>query len=237
MTARRDHYVFTKIKSGLSYANVMATIAVFLALGGGAYAATRLPRNSVGSKQIKKNAVTSKKVKNGSLLPGDFKGGRLPAGPAGPKGDKGDACTASDPACRGPKGDTGPRGPGSTSFDGQFPNDAQSHLITSINGIDVKIFCANAGGTGVGLSIERTDTAHDIYGWGTLSTGGAIGRASVTTLGDQKGFMLDSSTNTAELDVVAEGSGPGVAAGYARIDLNGIQGSACNYHALIIPPA
>ena len=29
----------TRIRSGLSYANVMATIAVFLALGGGAYAA------------------------------------------------------------------------------------------------------------------------------------------------------------------------------------------------------
>ena len=31
----------------LSYANVMATIALFIALGGGAYALTTLPRNSV----------------------------------------------------------------------------------------------------------------------------------------------------------------------------------------------
>jgi hypothetical protein len=101
----------SKLRSGLTYANVMATIAVFVALGGGAYAALRVPKNSVGSKQLKANAVNSSKVKNGSLLEGDFKAGQLPAGPQGPKGvqgDKGDPCLPSDPACQGPKGDPGP---------------------------------------------------------------------------------------------------------------------------------
>jgi hypothetical protein len=105
MTARRDHYVFTKIKSGLSYANVMATIAVFLALGGGAYAATRLPKNSVGSKQIKKNAVTSIKVKNHSLRGIDINAktlGTVPnalhAGSAAPVGAAGGALTGTYPA-------------------------------------------------------------------------------------------------------------------------------------------
>ena len=37
-------------------------------LGGTGYAALKLPRNSVGSVQIKKSAVTSAKVKDGSLL-------------------------------------------------------------------------------------------------------------------------------------------------------------------------
>jgi hypothetical protein len=46
----------------LSYANVMATIAVFIALGGGAYAAFTLPPNSVGTKQLKDSAVTKKKL-------------------------------------------------------------------------------------------------------------------------------------------------------------------------------
>jgi hypothetical protein len=49
----------------LNYANVMATIAVFIALGGGAYAALRVPANSVGSKQLKNGAVTAHKIKNG----------------------------------------------------------------------------------------------------------------------------------------------------------------------------
>ena len=37
----------------LSYANVIATVALFLALTGGAYAANVLPRSSVGTSQIK----------------------------------------------------------------------------------------------------------------------------------------------------------------------------------------
>jgi hypothetical protein len=45
----------------------MATLALFLALGGGAYAATALPANSVGSKQLKKNAVVTAKIKNNSV--------------------------------------------------------------------------------------------------------------------------------------------------------------------------
>ena len=55
----------------LTYANVMASTAVFIALGGGAYAAT-VPRNSVGAAQIKTNAVNSSKVKDRSLQARDF---------------------------------------------------------------------------------------------------------------------------------------------------------------------
>jgi hypothetical protein len=55
-----------RFRPKLSYANVMATIAVFIALGGSAYA-FHLGKNSVGTKQLKKNAVTGAKVKNHSL--------------------------------------------------------------------------------------------------------------------------------------------------------------------------
>src|SRR3954447_8208291 len=44
----------------LTYANIMATIAVFIALGGSSYAALKLPRNSVGSTQIRSGAVQSR---------------------------------------------------------------------------------------------------------------------------------------------------------------------------------
>lgn len=49
----------------LSYANVMASIAVFGVLaGGGAYAAS-----TIGSNQIKKNAVKTKHIANGAVKP------------------------------------------------------------------------------------------------------------------------------------------------------------------------
>src|SRR3954454_8292375 len=76
------------IRSKVTYANVMATIAMFIALGGGAYAATTLKPNSVGTKQIKKaavtnaklgkNAVTGAKVKDGSLTGSDLNLATLP---------------------------------------------------------------------------------------------------------------------------------------------------------------
>jgi hypothetical protein len=63
------------------YANVMATIAVFLALGGGAYAALELPRNSVGRNQIKANAVNSAKVAPDTLTGADIDESSLGAVP------------------------------------------------------------------------------------------------------------------------------------------------------------
>lgn len=53
-----------RLHSKLTYANVVATLALFVALGGASYAATQLPKNSVGAKQLRKNAVTAAKIKN-----------------------------------------------------------------------------------------------------------------------------------------------------------------------------
>jgi hypothetical protein len=79
-----------KILSKLTYANVMATLAVFFVLGGGAaFAAGKLAKNSVGPRQLRKNSVNSAKVKNHSLKAVDFKAGQLPAGKRGPKGEAG----------------------------------------------------------------------------------------------------------------------------------------------------
>ena len=47
-----------------SPAFVISLIALFVALGGTTYAATSLPKNSVGTKQLKKNAVTGPKIKS-----------------------------------------------------------------------------------------------------------------------------------------------------------------------------
>ena len=55
-----------RLRPRITYANVMATLAMFIALGGGAYAVT-VPRNSVGSAQLKKNAVNARAVRDGSL--------------------------------------------------------------------------------------------------------------------------------------------------------------------------
>src|SRR2546423_8312639 len=50
-----------------SPASGIALLALFVAIGGTGYAAFKLPKNSVGAKQLKKNAVRSKKVKDGTI--------------------------------------------------------------------------------------------------------------------------------------------------------------------------
>jgi hypothetical protein len=84
----------------------LGLLALFVALSGTAYAAT-LPRNSVGTAQLKRNAVTSAKVKPRSLLGSDFRRGQLPAGPQGPQGARG---PEGPPGARGAEGATGARG-------------------------------------------------------------------------------------------------------------------------------
>ncbi len=86
-----------------SPAMVVACLALLVGLGGTSYAAVKLPRNSVGTAQLRKNAVTSVKVKNHSLRLVDFKAGQVPVGPAGPAGPPGPA---------GEAGAAGPAGPG-----------------------------------------------------------------------------------------------------------------------------
>lgn len=103
------------IRTHLSFANVAAAIAVFIALGGTSYAAVTLQQNSVGAREIRAGAVGSSEVRNGSLTSKDFKRGVLPAnatrnaassvspaGSAGPAGANGTA---------GPRGERGPAGP------------------------------------------------------------------------------------------------------------------------------
>ncbi len=65
----------------LTYANVIATLALFIALGGASYAAFKLPKNSVGTKQLKKNAVTTAKLKKGAVTAAKLKPGTIPGVP------------------------------------------------------------------------------------------------------------------------------------------------------------
>ena len=51
----------------LGYANVMATLALFVALGGTGYAVSQLPKNSVKAKQIAKNAVGTSELKDNKV--------------------------------------------------------------------------------------------------------------------------------------------------------------------------
>ena len=66
-----------RIRSHLTYANVVSTIAMFLVLGGVSYAAFHLPKNSVRSKNIVNHKVKAidlagpSEIKSAGLVSGD----------------------------------------------------------------------------------------------------------------------------------------------------------------------
>ncbi|MET0686983.1 MAG: hypothetical protein ABW060_16815 [Solirubrobacteraceae bacterium] len=93
-----------------TFANVAALLALVIALGGTAYAAVSLPRNSVGAKQLKKGAVkksklakgavTGAKVANGSLTGKQIDASTLGQVPSSARAARADNATRADRAGR-----------------------------------------------------------------------------------------------------------------------------------------
>jgi hypothetical protein len=111
-----------KTRPRLTYANVVATLALFIALGGAsAFAAAQLAKNSVGSRQLKSksvttgkiapNAVNGSKVANASLTGADINLSQLgtvpsatsatSAGNANTVGGHGASCSSGTTLIRG----------------------------------------------------------------------------------------------------------------------------------------
>ena len=139
------------LRQRLTFANGMSSLAVFIALGGTAYAATALPANSVGTEQIQPravtgsrlaaNAVTGAKVADGSLsgdelAPRSIPGAALGGGSVDTTQIVPGAVTLnrlSDGVQRrilnplrgeaGPRGPAGPAGPGAARFRYSAPAD------------------------------------------------------------------------------------------------------------------
>jgi hypothetical protein len=129
--------VLRRIRSHLTYVNVVGSLALFIALGGVSYAAIKLPKDSVGAKQIKANSITSSEVKGRGLRAADF---AKPSGPAAAaiKGDPGPQGT------KGPKGDEGePGDPGLLNTGNWFEGSRVAQIsvdgsvVGSVNGYRV----------------------------------------------------------------------------------------------------
>jgi hypothetical protein len=86
------------IRERLTYGNVVATLALFIALGGTSYALAALPRNSVGSEQIRPRAVAKPDLRQGAVVSRSLRDGAVAVKDlsrgargalAGPKGERG----------------------------------------------------------------------------------------------------------------------------------------------------
>jgi hypothetical protein len=118
-----------------SPALVVALVALFVAVGGTSYAAVILPKNSVGTAQIKDGAVTKGKIAKRTVAA--LRGQRGPRGAIGPAG-------ATGPA--GPQGAQGPSGNGSN---GQFFGDGTNPAVQGLSPGNGAGIYGNSVGVGV----------------------------------------------------------------------------------------
>jgi hypothetical protein len=125
---------------------VLSIIALVLSLTGVGYAATQLPRNSVGTPQLKADAVDGAKVDDGSLGAADFSATALKQ-LKGAKGAKGETGDTGAPGPAGPPGQAGSSGSGGSG--GLAVTDASGvvagHLVSKVQG-SLAVTIESAGG-------------------------------------------------------------------------------------------
>ena len=178
-----------KIRPRLTYANVVATLALFVAVSGAsAFAATRLAKNSVGSRQLKSKSVTTGKIARGAVngskvAKGSLTGaninlaalGTVPsattataAGNANTVGGHGAACPAASTLIRGLCYDTASTeapnlqaaAEGCAAKGGYLPSPMQLYSVKGVINL----------GTGVGNDKRFTDDVYSQVGSGNYHT-------------------------------------------------------------------
>lgn len=170
-----------RVTDRFTYANVVATLALFIALGGTSYAAIKLPRNSVGSTQIRPSAVTTSKIRNRTIKLEDLSL----------------AARSSLRGKVGPQGAAGPAGASAVSFytamssAGGLSNGNATHGGRTGIGTYTVGFAANVAACDAIATIGTTD--------GTISP---VGKVQVNHIGDSIGIQTyDASNAPADLPV------------------------------------
>jgi hypothetical protein len=122
-----------KLRSKLTYANVISTLCLFLVLGGGAaFAATQLPKNSVGAKQLKANSVTAAKIKNGAVTGAKLNLATLGTVPSAARADfatRSDSATHADVAARADSATSAANAANAAALGGVPPSDYQGRIM------------------------------------------------------------------------------------------------------------
>jgi hypothetical protein len=101
------------LRSRLTFANVVSCLALFVALGGSGYAAIKLPRNSVGSSQLRTHSVGSTELRTGAVSSRSIRDGTIKVA---------DISSAAQAALHGGVGPQGPPGAPAQTFRAAVPS-------------------------------------------------------------------------------------------------------------------
>lgn len=240
MGASRRNRMLGSIRARLTFANVMASAAVFIALGGASYAAVSLPKNSVGSKQLRahsirqgdlasrsvgtrqlrRRSVTAPKLANAGVtkrtLSAWIRGQLRRRATAGPTG---------------PAGPAGPRGPGAVAvrYSATAGTTPDPRTIIDTGGLTIRGSCNVTGGTALNLTL-RSSFAATLYQTIALDSGPTAPPVQETAQTANQQLPLAAGTTFDPDD-------PEATDGYVRVAVHGIYSSPNNtldYHFVVI---
>jgi hypothetical protein len=146
--------LFSRIRARLSFANVTAALALFVALGGTSYAAATLPFDSVGKGQIKPNAVGKSEAAANSIGTSELRNSGVAApdiktGAVGPSEVRPNAIDSDELA---------DGGIGAADL-----SDAAKTAVAAINGVTFRAAAAADGTAPKGNAKTITRTAQGVY--------------------------------------------------------------------------
>jgi hypothetical protein len=241
MDASRGRRTLSSIKTRLTFANVMASIAVFIALGGASYAAVSLPKNSVGSKQVRAHSIKQGDLAARSVGKRQLRRRSVTAPKLANRGVTKRTLSswirsqlrrraASGPP--GPAGPAGPRGPGAVAvrYSGTAGATPAPRNLVDTGGFTLRGSCnTTAAGTLFNLTL-RSDQGATVYQTIALDQGPGTppGQEAAQTFNQQ--ITLTAGTTL-------DPGGPEAADGYLRIGVQGIYASANNtldYRLMVI---
>jgi hypothetical protein len=152
--------------------NVIAYLALFVAIGGTSYAAVSLPAGSVGTRQLRRGAVTLRKVSKQAQQA--LKGNRGPTGPKGPTGATGatGAAGATHVVTRVHTFNTGMIASGAVYINSVFSCNAGEHATGGGGATDQPGFFTMAS------SVPENDAGGHTFSWRTTWINKSAGSAT-----------------------------------------------------------
>ena len=172
-----------RLAQKFSYANVTATIALFIALSGAAaYAAgkigsTDIAKDAIKAKHVKDGEIGTAEVRDGALLSDDFASGQLPQGEQGPRGAEGPQ------GVQGEQGEQGLDGTarayatrGGCNGGTGVCSIVASKGVTEIQRVSIGRYCVTAPG----ISSDSTTAVAGIDA--SLTSAGPVGNATAATV-------------------------------------------------------